>query len=415
MSKYKFLGPFNEIVTMWGLPKRGPLWDEQLEVVKQGGIILKDEEIFMVGKHGKLRGLAKELKAEEHDVFHRTVCLPGFIDCHTHICFSGSRAADYALRNAGVSYLDIAKKGGGIRDTMRKTREATLDDLVAGIEDRAGEHLREGVTTIEVKSGYGLNLETELRMLEAIHSAKTIPELIPTCLAAHLIPPAFENRAEEYLSHILHDILPVVKERNLASRVDIFIEKSAFTVDQGIKYLQKAKKQGFEVTVHADQFTVGGSEVAAKTGAISADHLEASGQKEIERLAKNDVIPVALPGASMGLGEPFSPGRKLLDAGCSLAVASDWNPGSAPMGDLLIQAFVFAAFEKLSNAEILAAITCRAAGALGKARIGALSAGMQADLTFFPCDTYTEIPYHQGKLKPFEVWKKGEKVRKFSQ
>jgi imidazolonepropionase len=196
----------------------------------------------------------------------------------------------------------------------------------------------------------------------------------------------------------------------LCTRIDAFVEKSAFSPEEIIPYLKKAKQFGFDLTIHADQFSCGGSQVAVALGARSADHLETSGEVEIQALAQSSTVAVALPGASIGLGMAFTPARKLLDQGAILAIASDWNPGSAPMGDLLAQASILATFEKLSTAEVLAGITFRAAAALGLTDRGKLTTGQFADFILFPTADYREILYQQGKMKPVEVWKKGEKV-----
>ncbi|MGI9547903.1 MAG: imidazolonepropionase, partial [Flavobacteriaceae bacterium] len=334
------------------------------------------------------------------------------IDAHTHICFGGSRARDYAKRNAGKSYLEIAREGGGIWDTVSKTREASIQELIKGIVKRSKLHLKNGTTTIEVKSGYGLSVDEELKMLRAISEAneQISTDLIATCLAAHIPPKDFKGSSEEYLKLISRELFPRLIEEKLSSRVDIFIEESAFSVLEAMSYLREAQRMGFELTIHADQFSTGGSEVAVALGALSADHLEASTDREIKILAGSSVISTALPGASLGLGCPFTPARKILDAGGALAIASDHNPGSAPMGDLLTQSAILGAIEKLSNAEVLAGITFRAAAALNLDDRGTLSVDSLADLAVFHTDHYNEILYHQGNLKPCMVWKKGQLV-----
>jgi imidazolonepropionase len=316
------------------------------------------------------------------------------------------------MRIAGKSYQEIAAAGGGIWESVLKTREASLDTLQAGIIERASRHMKEGVTTCEVKSGYGLNLETEIKMLEAIAGAnKNIPiDLIPTCLAAHIKPRDFNGDNQQYLEFVLKEILPLVKKKNLSNRIDIFIEENAFGADHATHFLQQAKAMGFYLTVHADQFTPSGSKVAVDVSADSADHLEASTKLEIDLLSKSDVVPVVLPGASIGLGYPFAPARKLLDKGTSLVIASDWNPGSAPMGDLLLQAAILGTYEKLSTAETFAAITCRAASVLRLSDRGSLEENSIADIIAFPTKDYRDILYHQGKLKPSHVWKRGQSI-----
>jgi imidazolonepropionase len=400
----KLIGPFTQILPLSGLPLKGALKDEQLQIILQGGVLVDDGLIVAVDDFAKLRLSHPSAQVEEIEGSH--VLLPGFIDCHTHICFAGSRAKDYAMRIEGKTYLEIAQSGGGIWDSVTQTRaasEAVLTDLLV---KRVQRHLSEGVTTIEVKSGYGLSIEAELRQLKAIKAAadKTKASLVTTCLAAHILPKDFDGTGPEYLNHILQKLLPVIKQQGLAGRADIFIEQSAFTASDALNYLAKAKQLGFEVTVHADQFTTGGSEVAVKARAASADHLEASGNYEINLLAKSDTVAVTLPGASLGLGMPYAPARRLLDAGACLAIASDWNPGSAPMGDLLMQAAVMSAAEKLCAAEVFAGLTSRAASALKLNDRGILTKGKLADMQAYPCNDYREILYQQGKLKPDKVW-----------
>lgn len=319
---------------------------------------------------------------------------------------------DYAARNAGKSYLEIAKAGGGIWSSVRHTRAASQTELESGIQRRAMRHLQEGVTTIEVKSGYGLNTADELKMLRAIQAAdRTLAvDLVPTCLATHIVPKDFAGGESAYVGYLLAELFPQIQAEQLCQRVDIFIEETAFSPGVSERYLRAVKALGFSIAVHADQFHPGGSAVAIAVGAMSADHLEVSGEREIAALAKSEVIPVALPGASLGIGCAFTPARKLLDAGCSLVIASDWNPGSAPMGDLLLQAAVLGAYEKLNTAEVFAALTFRAAAALGLSDRGRLVAGKKADMIAFPCADHREILYHQGKLKPSMVWKNGNVV-----
>ena len=410
MSKTTLIGPFSQILPMSGLPLKGALKDEQLITVESGGILLEDEMIKAVGKYEEL--LKSSEDAEKIELKGKHIALPGLVDSHTHICFGGSRARDYAMRNAGKTYLEIAREGGGIWDTVTKTRAATEDELVKNVVKLAKRHLKNGTTTIEVKSGYGLSVEQEMKMLRAIKRAgNEIPtDLVATCLAAHIPPKDFKGSPVEYLEEMSQRLLPLIRSEKLSERVDIFIEEGAFTVEEALPYLQRAKEMNFMVTIHADQFSTGGSEVAVKVGALSADHLEASTDKEIDILAVSDVIANALPGASLGLGCSFTPARKILDAGWSLAIASDHNPGSAPMGDLLTQAAVLGTFEKLSNAEVLAGITFRAAAALNLKDRGILQQGYLADLAVFHTDHYNEVLYNQGNLKPCMVWKKGQLV-----
>ena len=410
MSDYQLIGPFAQLLPMTNLGLKGPLSDDNLVVIKQAGILIKDNQILQVDNFEKLYKTSQPLHPALTKLNRPMVGLPGFVDAHTHICFGGSRAKDYAMRNAGKTYLEIAKAGGGIWDTVTHTRNETQDFLTKGIVKRATRHLANGITTIEVKSGYGLSVKAELKMLRAIQVATTkcTADLIPTCLAAHIFPKDYEGDIPAYLQEISEELFPILQKEKLTNRIDAFIEEEAFSPDLIHPYLAKAKKMGFDITIHADQFHPSGSKVAVKHQAISADHLEASTSKEIDLLANSEVIPVALPGASIGLGCAFTPARRLLDAGTSLAIASDWNPGSAPMGDLLTQAAILGTFEKLSNTEVLAGITFRAAAALNLKDRGKFSKGNVADIVAFPVEDYREILYQQGQLKPIKVWKNGK-------
>lgn len=406
----KLIGPFKQIVTLANLPLRGKLNDDQLEIIENGGILINDGFIEEVGNFDKLKMEFSNAKLETLNP--ELVVLPSFTDSHTHICFGGNRANDFAMRNAGKTYLEIAETGGGIWSSVQHTRLATEEELLKTTLERIDFLISLGITTIEIKSGYGLDVENELKMLRVIKKAQesTKATLVPTCLSAHLKPRDFEGTNEEYLNYILTEILPKVKGENLANRVDIFIEKSAFLPTESKEFLLKAKELGFEITVHADQFTSGSSRIAVEVGAKSADHLEATIDEDIEFLAKSNTVATALPGASLGLGEKFTPARKILDAGGILAIASDWNPGSAPMGNLITQASILATFEKLSTAEVLAAITFRSAFALNLEDRGILTKGKKADFVTFKTDNFQNILYHQGSLKPDSVYIDGKKI-----
>ena len=412
MKELILIGPLSQVITMTGIPLKGPVSDNQIQLIEDAGIYCEDGLVKSIDKYKKLLSELKDVDVQLIQLEGNHICLPGFVDSHTHICFGGSRARDYAMRNAGKTYLEIAEEGGGIWDTVQQTRKATQKELVRGILKRAKQHLKNGVTTIEVKSGYGLSVEEELKMLKAIKEADNHYPLdfISTCLAAHMLPRDFNGSSSEYLSEISNQLFPILKKDKLANRVDAFIEKGAFNEADITPYLTKAVEMGFDITIHADQFSVGGSAVAVKFNAVSADHLEASTSYEIELLAKSKVIATALPGASLGLGCNFTPARKILDAGGSLAIASDHNPGSAPMGDLLTQAAILGTMEKLTNAEVLAGITFRAAAALKLANRGKLQQGYFADFSLFHTSDFNEVLYNQGSFKPCMVFKKGKLI-----
>lgn len=417
----KLIGPFCQLVTLANLPLRGKLSDSQLEVILNGGILINEDGIIEhVDAFEKIQyeyfNHITETEFFNQNSYENSdfIVLPGFVDSHTHICFGGNRAHDFAMRNAGKTYLEIAAAGGGIWSSVQHTREASEEELLETMLERIDFLISLGITTIEIKSGYGLNKVEELKMLRVIKRAqdKTKATLVPTCLSAHLKPKDFEGDSQEYLSYILNEILPEVKAENLAKRVDIFIEKSAFQPQESKDFLLKTKELGFEITVHADQFTPGSSRIAVEVGAVSADHLEATVDADIAFLASSDTVATALPGASLGLGEPFTPARKLLDAGAIVSIASDWNPGSAPMGNLITQAAILATFQKLSTAEVFAGITFRAAKALSLTDRGILEKGKKADFVVFETADFQNILYKQGSLAPSAVFIDGKLIWK---
>lgn len=405
----KLIGPFKQVVTLANLPLRGKLSDEQIEIIVDGGILIDNNKIQKIGNFEELKAENQNIEIEK--IEGEQIVLPAFVDSHTHICFGGNRANDFAMRNAGKTYLEIAESGGGIWSSVQHTRSASEEELLKTLLERIDFLISLGITTIEVKSGYGLDVENELKMLRMIKKAQaqTKATLVPTCLSAHLKPRDFEGSNQEYLNYIITEILPKVKEEDLAKRVDIFIEKSAFQPEESKAFLLETKKLGFEITVHADQFTAGSSRIAVEVGAKSADHLEATIDEDIEFLAKSDTVATALPGASLGLGEKFTPARKLLDAGAILAIASDWNPGSAPMGNLITQASILATFEKLTTAEVLAGMTFRSAFALGLADRGKLEKGLKADFVTFKTNNFQNVLYNQGSLKAEHIYIDGHK------
>jgi imidazolonepropionase len=400
ISRY-LIGPFSQIITLEGLPSAGPIDDSQLQIIHQGGLIISHGVIEEVASFDDLRHRAPLVSAIEHPA----VALPAYVDSHTHICFAGSRAKDYALRLAGKDYQEIAAAGGGILDSVKATRACSKEDLFALTLERMKIHMQEGVATCEIKSGYGLSVEDELKQLQVIRMlANATPmSLIPTCLAAHCRPPEVSDN-KTYLKLIVDELFPALLRDALTNRIDIFVEKSAFTLEEAAWYITEAKKHGFAVSVHADQFTRGSALLAAQMGASSADHLEVSEKEDFLALRDAHVFPIVLPGASLGLGLPFAKAREMLDCGLPLVIASDWNPGSAPMGNLLAQAALLGISQRLSMAETFAALTYRAAGALGLSDRGILAKGMRADIVAYPCADYREILYHQGSLKPMTTW-----------
>ena len=389
---------------MANVPERGAINDNSLEIIENGGVVIENGKIIEVGDFSLLSKNGLDII----EIKYPCVLLPGFIDSHTHVCHYGNRSDEYAKRNSGISYQQILAEGGGIHNTMNSTSNCTDDQLRNNTLKRLKRHFLEGVLTCEVKSGYAPSLEDEIRMLKIINKIDSNNEidLIPTCLAAHVTPKSFQS-SKQYLESIINELLPKIKEENLSNRVDIFIEEKAFSVSEASHFLKNVKND-FLITAHANQFTSGGLKVGVDNEAVSVDHLEVISDDEINYLSKSNTTGVVLPGCSLGLGIPFAPARKLLDNNCKVSIASDWNPGSAPMGDLLMQASLLGSNEKLSNAEVLAGITCRSANALSLIDRGSLDKGKIADMIGFETNDYRDILYNQGKLKPSFICKRGK-------
>ena len=400
----RLIGPFSQIITMSNLPLKGSITDEKLEIIENGGVIIDGNKILDVGKFSDL--VKKEKNIFEIDF--QSVLVPGFIDCHTHICHYGSRSEEYSKRNAGMSYQQILSEGGGIHNTMTATENASDEELEKVTVSRLDRHFNEGVLTCEIKSGYGSDLNQEVRLLNIINKINKnhAMDIIPTCLAAHVTPKIY-NSSSEYLEKIIEELIPVLEKKKLTNRIDIFIEEKAFSVSESFDYLSQLKNK-FDITVHANQFSSGGVKVGVDCGAKSVDHLEVIDDNEIRYLSNSNTSAVVLPGCSLGLGIPFAPARKLLDNNCKLSIATDWNPGSAPMGDLLQQSSLLGSIEKLSSAEVFSAITYRSADALGLNDRGKIEKEKLADFIGFKTDNYRDILYNQGKLKPSFICKRGE-------
>ena len=398
-------GPFSQILTMSNLPSMGSISDDDLIVIYDGGVMIENEIIIGVGKFHEIKKHCNNI----HEIDSPCVLLPGFIDCHTHICYAGSRSIEYSKKNAGISYQKILSEGGGIYDTMDKTRLASDEELIKNTISRLDRHFFEGVLTCEIKSGYGIDLDQEIRLLKIINEINLNhpSDVIATCLAAHVPPNDSNTSREEYLKLIVKELFPILRKENLTNRIDIFIEEKAFSVSESFDYLSQLKNK-FDITVHANQFSSGGVKVGVDCGAKSVDHLEVIDDNEIRYLSNSNTSAVVLPGCSLGLGIPFAPARKLLDNNCKLSIATDWNPGSAPMGDLLQQSSLLGSIEKLSSAEVFSAITYRSADALGLNDRGKIEKEKLADFIGFKTDNYRDILYNQGKLKPSFICKRGE-------
>jgi imidazolonepropionase len=339
--------------------------------------------------------------------------LPGFVDPHTHPVWAGSREDEFDRRLRGESYMDIARSGGGINSTVRATREASSKELLNATLDRLDRFLVHGTTTIEAKSGYGLDLETELRMLEVIRDADNIHpvDLHPTCLAAHEIPPEYRDDADAWVQKLVDEIHPEIARSGLAEAVDVFCEEGVFDLEQTRRLLADAESFGWRIHLHADELTpLGGAELAVELGALSADHLTCVTPEGVSALARSETAAVLLPGTSFFLRSEWAPARTLVDAGCAVALATDCNPGSSPTESMPMILTLATLGMGLGVAEAVTASTLNSAAAIGRAdEIGSIEVGKSADLIVLDGPTYHHLVYHFG-VNPVRHVVKGGRV-----
>jgi len=363
--------------------------------IEDGAIAVSDGRISWVGERQKLPGKPERLARNQHDLAGAWLT-PGLIDCHTHLVFGGDRAREFELRLQGASYEEIARAGGGIRSTVAETRAAGEAVLAASAQARVDSFRREGVTTIEVKSGYGLDTASEAKMLRVARGLKGI-NAKTTFLGAHALPPEFEGRSGAYIDLVVEEMLPAVA--NLADAVDAFCEKIAFSPQETRRVFTAARQRGLPVKLHADQLSdLSGAALAAEFGALSADHLEYTSPAGVKAMAQAGTVAVLLPGAFYFLREKqLPPVDGLRKAGVPIAIASDCNPGSSPVTSLLLMLNMASTLFRLTPEEALAGVTCHAATALGmSATHGTLEVGKSADFAIFSVARPAELSYRIG-------------------
>lgn len=386
--------------------------ESDLGFLPKSSMVVEDGKIRWIGPH---RALPRQFaKSHYQDISMRgETLLPGLVECHTHTVFAGSRASEFEQRNQGATYAEIAAKGGGILSTMTQTRRASPRKLLELAQAATNRFVAQGVTTLEVKSGYALSLAGELKMLQ-VASSLTGPKVIRTFLGAHAIPPEFKT-ASEYLEYLAKEVLPVVRQKKLAERVDIFLEKGFFPKDIASKYLQAAKDLGFSVVIHADQLNLsGGSQTAIELGALSADHVIQISDREIQKFAKSGTVAVLLPAADLYLKCAYPPARKLIDAGAVVALATDYNPGSSPTQDLSLVGLLARLEMKMTLPEVISAYTVGAAAALGRLpEVGSLELGKSADF-FSTSSEWSDLFYSVGRSGAKEVCREGRRLFKSS-
>ncbi len=406
----------SQLLTIAGGPQRGRKLGD-LGIIKDGALLIRDEKIIAVGTTAELRAkYPDEPTLDTSD----SVLMPGFVDPHTHLIWGGDRAKEFEMRLEGAHYLDILKAGGGILSTLHETRKASMESLLTQTRSRLMRVFSTGTTTVEVKTGYGLQTATELRMLKALLTLdREGPlDLAITFLGAHAIPPEYKDNPQGYTDHITQTMLPIVSDwwethaprRKSKPFVDVFCETGAFDLAQSRQILEKAKKLGFPLKIHADEFdNLGSASLAVELGAVSADHLVVTSDEDIKNLANSETVAVSLPCTPFGLAEcDYTPAQKMLDAGAILALATDCNPGTAWNESMQFVLALACRSMKLTPAQAIAASTINSAYAIRRDdRIGSLEVGKDADMLILSVPDYRQLGYRFGTNLVKKVIKHG--------
>jgi imidazolonepropionase len=387
-----------QLVTLAGQARpRAGVEMRELSIISDGAMIVEEGRVLKAGSYAEMRGSIDEAT----EIIDAGGCLvtPGFVDAHTHLVFAGNRAAEYEKRIAGATYQEIAAAGGGIQSTVALTRAATEDELLTQARRHRDWMLRGGTTTLEAKSGYGLNHETELRMLRVLArlNVEGPARIVPTLLAAHTVPKEMADRREEYLRGIIEELIPEVAAAGLARYCDAFCDDHAFTVDETRTVLEAAKQHGLGLRIHAEQFRPGtGAALGAELGAATVDHLETVTEKTLRTLLEGGVQPVLLPASVFCLSRTqYPPARTMIELGLPVVLATDFNPGSSPAPSMPFTMSLACLQMRMSPAEALSAATINAAYSLGLgAEVGSLEAGKAADFVIHECRDYRELAYY---------------------
>ena len=415
----------SQLVTLAG-PKRPRVGKElsELGIIRDGGMLIRDGKVGIVGPSDEvernLTGLTSQVSGAEKDIevvdLGGRVVLPGFVDAHTHLVFAGNRLDDFERRARGETYEQIAKAGGGIRSTVEKTRAASEVNLFAQAKKHSDWFLKCGTTTVEAKSGYGLTLDDELKILRVMQQLnnETPLEIVPTFLGAHAVPR--DMSPDQYVDLVISEMLPRVAKEKLAEFCDVFCERGYFDVEQSRKILTAAKKLGLKLRGHVDQLSnSGGARLMAELGAITADHLEKTDEQGIAALKAANVQPVLLPGSVYALGSTSYPcAREMIQAGLAVVLATDFNPGSSPTPSMPMILSLACTQMKMSPAEAITAVTINAAYSLNRGdKIGSLEPGKLANFSVFDCEDYRELAYWFGISQTHAVYARGENVVRF--
>jgi imidazolonepropionase len=404
----------SQVVTLAGpaRPRVGPELRD-LGIITSGALFVRDGVIENVGTIAQIEPLI-DANTNVVDAGGRVV-LPGFVDAHTHPVFAGTRVDEFEERSKGATYQEIAARGGGIQSTVNRTRAAGVDELVRTCRRYTEWFLRGGTTTVEAKSGYGLSLEDELKLLQAIKrlNDETSLRYVPTFLGAHSIPPEYRARRDEYVSLIIDEMLPRIAQERLAEYCDVFCEEKVFTTDGSWKILSAARCHGLALRMHADQLSLsGGAKLAAELGTVTADHLEHTDAEGIAALKNAGVQPVLLPGSVYALGSTRYPAaREMIDAGLAVVLATDFNPGSSPTPSMATVLSLAATHMKMTPAEAITASTINAAYSLNRGdKLGSLEPGKIADFVIHDCDDYRELAYFFGIEHAWKVFAGGKQI-----
>ncbi|CAH0169499.1 Imidazolonepropionase [Peribacillus sp. Bi96] len=398
--------------------RKGPRSKEamsELGLIEDGSIWMESGLIQAIGTTKELEELYAD-RMHEAEVFDATghLVTPGLVDPHTHVVYGGSREREFEMRLEGATYMDIMNAGGGIHATTRMTREASEEELMEQTTRRLDSFLAHGVTTVEGKSGYGMNLETELKQLRVMKKLQEEHpiDLVPTFMGAHAVPKDYKGREDEFVDHLINDMLPIVSEEKLAEFNDVFCEKGVFTPEQSERILTAGKKYGLIPKIHADEIEpYGGAELAAKIGAISAEHLLKASDEGITAMAKSGTIACLLPATALYLREEAAPGRRMVDEGVAVAISTDCNPGSSPTTSMPLVMNLACISMRLTPAEALTAATYNAACAINRQeKVGSLEVGKQADVVLWNVENYQELQYLFGVNHVKSVWKNGVQV-----
>ena len=385
----------------------------ELAIIEDGAMLIRGSGIEATGARGQIEALLSS-DTQIIDAGGRVVT-PGFVDAHTHLVFAGNRADEFEMRCSGITYQEIARQGGGIRSTVRRTRAADESELLAVAQKHASWFLRGGTTTIEAKSGYGLTVEAEMKILRVVRETeKTTPlRCVPTFLGAHEVPDEFVGHTSAYVELVIDEMLPLVALHQLASFCDVFCEPHIFDQNAAGRILEAARRLDFGLRIHGDQFSCsGGALLAARLGAATADHLEHTDAVSIAALAEAKVQPVLLPGSVYSIGSRhYAPARAMIEAGLAVVLATDFNPGSSPIASMPVVMSLACTQMKMTPAEALTAATINAAWSLNLAgQVGSLERGKSADFVVHEASDYKEIPYFLGTQRPAMVFARGERV-----